>query len=64
MRQGEHEFILNHIRRDILDRLHKKSVFVDICPEHPDPDRRRMFVVTMDDVDEVVKIVFNQLEEE
>lgn len=55
------EWILTHLRRDVIESLRSKSQVVVLNPDHPDPEYRCFDMVTMDDVYETLNVCFGTL---
>lgn len=58
------EFIMQSLRKRLLDAIHDRAFPCDVNPTHSCPDYRRRLVVDAEDVDSAVRIAFNEIMEE
>ena len=58
------EFIMQSLRKRLLDAIHDREFPCDVNPTHPCPDYRKRLVVDAEDVDGAVRMAFNEIMEE
>ena len=64
MTDKQFEFIMQSLRKRLLDAIHEREFPCEVNPAHPCPDYRRRIVVDAEDVDNAVRIIFNGIMEE
>lgn len=64
MTDKQFRFIMQSLRRRLLDSLHEKEFLCEVNPEHIDPDYRNRFVVDSEDIEFVFRTVFSEIMED
>lgn len=64
MTDKQFEFIVRSMLNRLRESLHSKAFFCEVNPEHHDPQWRVREVVDICDIDETLRITFNEIMEE
>lgn len=64
MTDKQFEFIMQSLRHRLLVSLHDKAFVCEVNPEHVDPEWRYRNVVDTIDIDEAIRITFNEILED
>jgi hypothetical protein len=64
MTDKQFEFIVRSVLNRLQQSLHSQAFRCTVNPEHPDPQWREREVVDICDIDETLRITFNEIMEE